>query len=248
MNGPDRRVRWGMALAMTAALGCGPTSLTGDANKHPDAAALATDATRAPLAGGACTTDGGAPPGWTTISGKVGGPDLTGTLSSGAELDDTPQGLMLHLSTGVIVQPFSGAAPGAAVVTNFAGWTSVPSLTPGTYTSADTCGSFLLDVALPPPDLVCAPDDAGVCPPGCDAILLSDPAPCNPTRPQVAFAAQAASDCHQATSPVGVWSLTLTSVGQCPDNGPLIVHGTLDVDLKEQGDAGSTAVTTSFAF
>jgi hypothetical protein len=50
------------------------------------------------------------------------------------------------------------------------------------------------------------------------------------------------------TSPVGAWSLTLTSLGQCPGAGPFIPHGTLDVNLIEQGDGGAAAVRASFAF
>jgi hypothetical protein len=77
---------WGLVAAL-AALGCRSTALTSDDQRtRPDATPVALAD-----AGPSCPTDGGSS-GWATISGTLSGPALNGTISSGAELDQTPAG------------------------------------------------------------------------------------------------------------------------------------------------------------
>lgn len=126
------------------------------------------------------------------------------------------------------------------------------SATPGTYTNAETCGSVVLTAELAT-NVDCG-DSSGVnaCPPGC---ALQGPIlgpSCQPIVSSISYQAQTASDCVSGgKTPLGSWSVTLTSVTLLdpPDGsfgtGYYVVHGTLNATLVgEDTDAGASAATT----
>ena len=132
----------------------------------------------------------------------------------------------------------------------------LPSASPGTYAQSASCGDVVLAVNLPAPDpSICAVDaDTFNCPDGCEQTGSDQT--CTPIAPQVSYAALGASDCvGDLTTPVGSWTLTLTSLKADPagpdSSGNLVYapRGMLTATLADQSaDAGTTGVTLSLSF
>jgi hypothetical protein len=223
-----------------------------------------------PFDGGACTDNVGGPPqpnmtaATGTFSGALGGTICAGGafayVQSMAAADGGAPQVELF-----IVSDVAGAAASSIRFQSPAGVTGgqlfveigLPAAAPGTYPQAATCGNVVLTANLPAPDAsICATDaDTLQCPDGCE-LAPSLPPTCQPIKPQLTYAALGSSDCvGDATTPVGSWTLALTSLTVDPagvDSSGVLAyapHGTLSATLAdESADAGTGGVTISLVF
>ena len=118
----------------------------------------------------------------------------------------------------------------------------VSSLNPGTYTSAQTCGSVGLCLSFPiPAGLDCSTDAGFDCPPGCQLVGPSFALTCMPVQPTTCYVAQGSSDCLSDTQPpIGSWQLTLTSIALFSKATGYVTHGTLTATMVSDQDATDT--------
>jgi hypothetical protein len=109
----------------------------------------------------------------------------------------------------------------------------VPSAKPGTFDSAGSCGTVVVDYALPAPDGI---DCGGVtptsqppsCPPGCVSECGDrNCTPCSPIRTAGRYyASRPCPEDAPGAPTVGSWTITLTSVE--PYTGPTTAPGEVD--------------------
>jgi hypothetical protein len=118
----------------------------------------------------------------------------------------------------------------------------VSSLNPGTYTSAQTCGSVGLCLSFPiPAGLDCSTDAGFDCPPGCQLVGPSFALTCMPVQPTTCYIAQGSSDCVFDTQPpMGAWQLTLTSIALFSKATGYVTHGSLTATMVNDQDATDT--------
>jgi hypothetical protein len=222
--------------------------------------------------GGGCTDDTEAEPIGVAATGTFSGDGVSGAIcdrGAFAYVQSTPAddggAPMIELLIETTVKGSPAAAlrfstPGNVVAGDISVDIGLPAASTGTYAQAATCGSAVIAAMLPPPDAsICATDagpDSFDCPPGCQSVGGLSDHTCTPFAPELDFVALAADDCRgDSTTPIGSWTLTLTSVTPYPaDAGAYgvvyyAVHGTLTATLAdEQGDGGTSGVGLSLTF
>jgi hypothetical protein len=217
--------------------------------------------------GDVCVTDGGLAAYQSPASGSFSGSDLDGVICTGgafAYLERTQASSYVGSQLLVIIgSSWSGnpannlqfknpANATGAMLTIMAG---VSSASPGTYVSSlgQSCGGLAFCVYLPLPASVQCPDDAGACAAPYCAMQGPIMGPtCEPVTPEVCYVAQAASSCLPGSqTPLGSWTLTLTSVEPySSDAGSAgmsyyVVHGSLTAAMVEDPSAPDAGLATA---
>ena len=188
---------------------------------------------------------------WTVASGSVqGGAVGVEVVNAGVALaTKTGWRTLLEFEGGCLHFATPAGATSAAGMNVVL---EIPSVTPGTFDSAQSCGSVVVDYALPAPSGV---DCGGVtptsapasCPQGC--VSECGDRGCAPCRAiQTGARHYAYNPCPEDLSgnAVGSWTVTLTSV--VPYTGPItsqgevdyLAHGTITASLfGGNGEAGT---------
>jgi hypothetical protein len=126
---------------------------------------------------------------------------------------------------------------------------------PGTYGTSDgtSCGSLAFGIYEPISPTVTCPDASGAC--NLPYCAMQGPMlgpSCRPLTPEIGYVAKAASSClPDSQSPVGSWTLTLTSVtpyeGDMGSSGMTMydVHGAFVAQIVKDDTATSTSPVTA---
>ena len=214
-----------------------------------------------------CISDATASAYQTSGSGTFSGADLDGYICTGgaiAYMERTQASSYVGSQLLVIIDTALTGTPAnrlqfdkpanatGGMLTIMAG---VGSATPGTYSSSNgsSCGSLAFCTYLPLPAGVQCPDDAGACNSRYYAMLGPIMGPtCQPVTPEVCYEAKAASSCLPGSqSPLGSWTLTLTSVTPyVSDAGSsgmsyYVVHGSFVATMVEDQSAADAGVVTA---
>lgn len=209
-----------------------------------------------------CSTDGGLQPDDSVVSGGIDGPEIDGVVCAGgafAYLERTVYGKFLMLiensTMGDPSRRFQFQRPANVTSGELFLLTDIDAPTPGTYTSAQTCGSVTMCMNLPIPPVDCGGRVNASCPPGCGLSGPISGPTCVPLAPYICYVAYAASDCLGYPQTVqGDWTLTLTSVDPYDDSSPpgnhsYVVHGALSANLIGGAmTGGDEPATLSLAF
>jgi len=204
-------------------------------------------------------------PGTSAATGSVTASNLTAALcpggasarvlSAGAAYDTSPY--FFELSSNVSGSGFAAdfafqspsGANGGEILVNV----GLPSLSPGTYTgsASPACGDAAFSYSLPvPPSVDCDGGTDTQCPTGCGRTCPAfgcQGIPCEAQAPMVSYSANGATDCSgNATSPLGSWTLTLSSVtatdgGTSKYNALFTPHGSLTMSLPASGGGTDVA-------
>jgi len=215
----------GGSSVATGGHGAGGTHAGGTGGQITDAGAPG-DA-RGSFDGGTCIDNGSqnTDPNMTAVSGSFSGA-LAGTICTGgafAKVETEPADdggaptILFFLQSDVgpdAAQSIRFQSPANATSGLLSAEIGLPSLSPGTYAQAASCGDVLVIAYLPIADPSrCAnavPDQSFQCPDGCELQGLTS---CMGIPPQRTYVALGASDCvGNDTTPTGSWTLTLTSL------------------------------------
>ena len=251
-------------------IGAGGSQVGGDTSQPmPDDAGTASDAG---TAGNVCATNSCLADYQSFASGSFVGSDLDGVICSGgafAYLERTQAStyvgsqllVIIDSSLGNPADNFRFKTPANATGGMLTIMAGVSSTSPGTYVSSQgqSCGGLAFCVYLPLPASVRCPDATGACPsPYCAMLGPMMGLTCQPVPPEVCYEAQAASDCLPGSqTPMGSWTLTLTSVtpystdAGSTGTSDYIVHGTLTATMIEDQsavDAGVVSASLSLSF
>jgi hypothetical protein len=160
-------------------------------------------------------------------------------------------------SPNPIVVSFDSTARGASssvrlplggVSGTVTGALQIPSLAPGVSASStpSLCGSLVFSYGLPTvPAASCKPDGSYNCPAGCtNTYTCASPPCCVPLATTYVYQAASSTSCTggPAQTPLGSWSVSLTSVTPVDAGGApaYVAHGTLEAKLQGTADATDT--------
>lgn len=225
-----------------------------------------TDAGTNP-AGSICVTDGGLSAYQSSASGSLSSTNLDAVICTGgafAYMERTQASSYVGSQLLVIIDSslygnsannFQFKTPADATGADLSILAGVNAAIPGTYASSkgQSCGSLVFCMYLPLPAAVHCPDDAGVCDSQYCSMQGSVMNPqCGPVTPEVCYQAQGTSNCLPGSeTPIGSWTLTLTSVTPyVSDAGSgsmsyYVVHGTLTATMIEVQSAADAGVVTA---
>ncbi|MGO8995670.1 MAG: hypothetical protein ACLQVI_20355 [Polyangiaceae bacterium] len=186
-------------------------------------------------------------------SGTVGGSGVSAVFCNvGIEMQETSgpdSPALLYLDTSSPETSSSVTLPAGAVQGTLAGSIQVGLPTPGVYpsSSSSSCGTLTFSYGEPTvPGVDCTTDGSFTCPTGCTLVFVcptSSPC-CVPLATTYVYQAASAATCNGggAQTPMGSWTVTLTSVSD-EDGGEgspvYLPHGKLEATLL--GTTGTTA-------
>ena len=213
----------------------------------------------------ACVSDGGAlngsaVPAFGHFSGAIDVDICAGGASAYVEHasggSSTPARYLFVADSALSGDPssfFHFTNPGNAASAELGMFIGISSPSPGTYSSGGgACGNFAFCISFPvPPGVDCG--DAGNvarCPPGCSLQGPGTGPSCMPVTPENCYAAHGSSNCLDSETPLGSWTLELSSV-TAADGGlgtqDYEVHGGLTATLIGD-DAGLGEIDLTMGF